>query len=96
MALAKSNTNDLASLFKEGFFRIPPYQRRYSWSSKEQTDLFNDLYESYQTKSIHFLGTLSLQLTKTTGFHSYYNIIDGQQRFTTLIILYSCIAEKLN
>jgi uncharacterized protein with ParB-like and HNH nuclease domain len=93
MALAKSNTNDLASLFREGFFNIPPYQRRYSWEDKQQQDLFNDLLEAYQTKSIHFLGTLSLQLTSTKGFDAYYNIIDGQQRFTSLLLLYSSLAQ---
>jgi uncharacterized protein with ParB-like and HNH nuclease domain len=87
MAIAKSNTNDLASLFKEGFFNIPPYQRRYSWEEKQQEDLFNDLLEAFYTKSIHFLGTLSLQLTETKGFDAYYNVIDGQQRFTTFFIL---------
>jgi uncharacterized protein with ParB-like and HNH nuclease domain len=93
MAIAKSNTNDLASLFKEGYFNIPPYQRRYSWEEKQQLDLFNDLLEAFETKSIHFLGTLSLQLTSTKGFDAYYNIIDGQQRFTTLLLLYSCLAH---
>lgn len=93
MALARSNTNDLASLFREGFFNIPPYQRRYSWEEKQQQDLFNDLLEAYETKSIHFLGTLSLQLTSTRGFDAHYNIIDGQQRFTSLLLLYSCLAH---
>lgn len=93
MAIAKSNTNDLASLFKEGYFNIPPYQRRYSWEEKQQLDLFNDLLEAFETRSIHFLGTLSLQLTNIKGFDAYYNIIDGQQRFTTLLLLYSCLAH---
>jgi uncharacterized protein with ParB-like and HNH nuclease domain len=93
MAIAKSNTNDLASLFKEGFFNIPPYQRRYSWEEKQQEDLFNDLLEAFEIRSVHFLGTLSLQLTETKGFDAYYNIIDGQQRFTTLLLLYSCLAH---
>jgi len=93
MAIAKSNTNDLASLFKEGFFRIPPYQRRYSWEKKQQLDLLNDLLEAFETGTKHFLGTLSLQLIDTKGFDSYYNIIDGQQRFTTLLLLYACLAN---
>jgi uncharacterized protein with ParB-like and HNH nuclease domain len=93
MAIARSNTNDLASLFKEGFFRIPPYQRRYSWEFKQQMDLFNDLLEAFETKANHFLGTLSLQLIETKGFDSYYNIIDGQQRFTTLLLLYGTLAH---
>ena len=96
MALAKSNTNDLASLFKEGFFRIPSYQRRYSWDERQHKDLFNDLLEAFKTKTVHFLGTLSLQLIETKGFSSTYNIIDGQQRFTTLMILYSELAKKIN
>jgi uncharacterized protein with ParB-like and HNH nuclease domain len=93
MAIAKSNTNDLASLFKEGFFNIPPYQRRYSWEKKHQKDLFYDLLESFETESVHFLGTLSLQLTKNRGFDASYNIIDGQQRFTSLLLLFSCLAH---
>jgi uncharacterized protein with ParB-like and HNH nuclease domain len=93
MAIAKSNTNDLASLFKEGCFRIPSYQRRYSWEKKQQLELFDDLLEAFKTKTKHFLGTLSLQLIDTKGFKSCYNIIDGQQRFTTLLLLYTCLAK---
>lgn len=96
MALAKSNTNDLASLFREGFFNIPSYQRRYSWDERQHKDLFSDLLEAFKSKTIHFLGTLSLQLIETRGFSSTYNIIDGQQRFTTLMILYSELAKKIN
>lgn len=96
MALAKSNTNDLASLFKEGKYKIPVYQRRYSWQEPQQLALWNDLLEAKHHDSPHFLGTLSLELLSNKGMVSQYNIIDGQQRFTTLIILYSVLAQKTN
>lgn len=96
MALAKSNTNDLASLFKEGKYKIPVYQRRYSWEEPQQLALFNDLLEAKQHNSHHFLGTLSLELLSNKGMVSEYNIIDGQQRFTTLMILYSVLSQKTN
>ena len=95
MGLAKSQKNDLASLFKEGIFKIPSYQRRYSWEERQQKDLYEDLEEARQKGIDHFLGTLSVQLSKKKGLEYVYNIIDGQQRLTTLLILFSVLVQKL-
>lgn len=63
--------------------RIPSYQRPYRWSSKSANQLFMDIYEAFNNNiSEYRLGSVILH--KDTDF---YNIVDGQQRLTTLSIL---------
>ena len=59
-------------------YRVPPFQRDYSWGPDEWDDLWNDLAEP-----AHYLGCLVLQSTDNRTFA----IIDGQQRMTTLSLL---------
>lgn len=96
MALSKSNLNDFISLVKEGIFKVPDYQRRYSWQRKHATELWQDLQIAYKEKTPHFFGTLSLQHVKkdSGGLDNCYDIIDGQQRFTTLVLLCHFLAER--
>lgn len=63
---------------------IPPYQRAYSWTESECRELFEDLKIAfYNNKSEgYFLGNLVL----ATSVRDEYEVIDGQQRLTTLIM----------
>lgn len=63
---------------------IPPYQRAYSWTESECADLFEDLKIAfYNNRSEgYFLGNLVL----ATSIRDEYEVIDGQQRLTTLIM----------
>ncbi len=63
---------------------IPPYQRPYAWTESECGELFEDLKTAfYKNKSEgHFLGNLVL----ATSIRDEYEVIDGQQRLTTLIM----------
>lgn len=69
---------------------IPEYQRPYRWSTASANMLFMDIYEAYeQNLSEYRLG--SVILNKKDG---KYNIVDGQQRITTLCILLYCLGDK--
>lgn len=70
-----------------------PHQRPYAWTTEETGTLFDDLYEFYRTEASddYFLGTIVL----IKEDKSYADIIDGQQRLTTLIILFSVLESKL-
>ena len=93
---------NLGDLLSNRLFRIPQYQRAYSWGTKQRTDLFNDLRKSYDAaKRHHFMATVVglRRETKTTIFTNEYQlieIVDGQQRITTLILLLKAIAKALN
>ena len=85
----------LLKIFSSDFeYHIPPYQRPYAWTTEETGTLFDDLYEFYRTETAdnYFLGTIVLIKEEDK---SHADIIDGQQRLTTLTILFSVLASKL-
>ncbi len=93
----------LQTLFADRVFRIPHYQRFYSWQSRQRTDLFSDIDKlaNQGQEQHHFMATLvcfRTPETKAIGMHQYrvYDIVDGQQRLTTLIILLKCIELALS
>ncbi|MDK3162183.1 DUF262 domain-containing protein [Kamptonema cortianum] len=70
-----------SALFTNGIFRIPPFQREYSWGEDEIKDLCNDLKNGMKKES-YFLGLVIL-----IGKDENYTVVDGQQRLTTLSLL---------
>lgn len=74
-------------------YRIPPYQREYSWQKTQWEELFQDLVEA---DGQHFLGTI-ITLNKTTDVvqGSVLELIDGQQRMTTLTLLLAAVHSIL-
>ncbi len=86
----------LLKIFSSDFeYYIPAYQRPYAWTTEEAGILFDDLYEFYQTESAdnYFLGTVVL-IKEDDKPHA--DVIDGQQRLTTLTILFSVLASNLS
>ena len=78
-------------------FEIPRNQRKYVWEEKQWRELLGDIIyirkkQLAEQKEInHFLGTFVLQEND-----NYYEIIDGQQRITTLLIILSSICAIFN
>lgn len=74
-------------------YRIPPYQREYSWHKAQWEDLFEDLVEA---DGAHFLGTIiTLDQTTDTLEGNILHVVDGQQRLTTLTLLLAAIYSVL-
>lgn len=73
---------------------IPPYQRRYSWREPQIADLYDDI-NLVEGSDTHLLGSIVC----LTGFHragiNRLELVDGQQRITTLLILMECIRERM-
>lgn len=71
-------------------FRIPAYQRGYRWTRRQIKDLVCDLQEFYEsnTAKVYCLQPIVLEekVDEKTG-KPYYNVIDGQQRLTSLYLL---------
>lgn len=82
------NYSNIGQVFStENIFCIPKYQRPYSWEEEHIKDFFNDLSYCYKTKSDHFLGAIVTISAKIEGTNkSRYEVIDGQQRLTTLVL----------
>jgi len=97
MSITKSQTEKIGSIFNGNRFIIPTYQRKYCWTNNERNALWQDIEESLNSNMNHFLGTLSFQENETVGLSTdtLYEIIDGQQRITTIFILLSTLIDKL-
>ena len=76
-------------------FIIPVYQRSYSWEKSDCKKLFDDLMAVYhENYSSHFFGSLVYVMNDTGGCQEY-QIIDGQQRITTVSILLIAIRNYI-
>jgi hypothetical protein len=74
-------------------YRIPPYQREYSWQKAQWEELFQDLIEA---DGAHFLGTIiTLNQTTDAVYSGVLELIDGQQRMTTLTLLLAAVYSVL-
>ena len=83
----------LSKIFSSDFeYHIPGYQRPYSWTKEETGLLFDDLYNFFQEEKSdnYFLGSIVLIKEEQKR---YAEVIDGQQRLTTLSILFSAMAD---
>lgn len=81
-------------------FRIPLYQRPYAWESFQVETLMNDLYSAFKEKSDqpYYLGILSIATVSNEEAieveQGYYDLIDGQQRITTLALIARAAARN--
>ena len=78
------------------FFNIPEYQRGYKWTVDNIVQLLEDLKGFKQNTSDEFYCLQNITLTKTNvNEHLCFNVIDGQQRLTTLFILISYLQRNM-
>lgn len=75
----------------ERFFRVPYYQRPFSWGEDEFSDLITDLIDA-QGDEEYFLGTIVLH---EKADEKILDIVDGQQRITSILILLACFRDLI-
>ncbi len=75
-------------------FKIPLYQRAYSWADKQLTDFIEDI-KNQKADRTYFLGTILLEKAKDDGDFRGIDIVDGQQRMTTLVIFMKVLLKLL-
>ena len=84
----------ISQIFADQVFHVPDYQRGYAWEQRQWNDLLEDL-ELLPEGRNHFTGTLVLRprndgngqiLDHQMTAYNAYDIIDGQQRLTTVVI----------
>lgn len=86
-------------LFNDHFvFEIPGYQRQYSWQDDNFHDLFDDIRGAMENgENQYFLGSIILQLTgREANGGGRYDVVDGQQRLTTLSILIAVLRDSIH
>ena len=97
---------NLKELFTEPIFQVPIYQRPYSWDEDKVEELWDDLIytleknietnkapDQLEFNESHFIGMFIFSESESKSEKK--NVIDGQQRLTTLLILLSIIKSKL-
>lgn len=100
--MADNKLQSLSEIFNQRFFRIPDFQRGYSWEERQLLDFWDDL-ENLKLGKLHYTGLLTVEnldqnkVEETEKWrediwlmesgHKAFYLIDGQQRLTTSIIL---------
>ncbi|GAA7234110.1 DUF262 domain-containing protein [Helicobacter pylori] len=84
----------------EAYYQIPIYQRPYQWTEKNCEKLLDDLLSSYECykESDYFCGSLVLIAIGTDSATNAktYDVVDGQQRLSTFILLAKVLATLYN
>lgn len=92
----KSNNKEIGfgklSILKvfEGWYTVPSYQRHYVWDTDNVNDLLSDFTDNYEEHSNeeYFLGSYIIQ-----NKHDSDDLLDGQQRITTLFLLFAFLRD---
>jgi hypothetical protein len=98
----------LSKIFTETLFRIPDYQRGYSWGDRQLKEFWSDI-ALLDDKRDHYTGVLTLEEVPAGIYETWgddlwiiaskrytpYYVVDGQQRLTTSLLLLQCILERV-
>ncbi|MFP6339100.1 DUF262 domain-containing protein [Helicobacter pylori] len=84
----------LDGVIEKGVFEIPSYQRGYAWQKEQLEDFWNDLeHVSKLGDKFHYMHSLTLRELENELESSAFEIIDGQQRLATSLILLGLLAK---
>ncbi|WP_139521334.1 DUF262 domain-containing protein [Helicobacter pylori] len=85
---------NLDGVIEKGVFEIPSYQRGYAWQEEQLKDFWNDLeHVSKLGNKFHYMHSLTLRELENEFESSAFEIIDGQQRLATSLILLGLLAK---
>ncbi|EJB72072.1 hypothetical protein HPHPA14_1630 [Helicobacter pylori Hp A-14] len=85
---------NLDGVIEKGVFEIPSYQRGYAWQIRQLKDFWNDLeHVSKLGSQFHYMHSLTLRELENDFESSAFEIIDGQQRLATSLILLGLLAK---
>ena len=96
------NVVSLDDLFHKRLFRVPDYQRGYSWEQRQIREFLEDL-ELITPGRYHYTGTVVLheshpedqRMDKDGNAYVPVDIVDGQQRLTTIVLLLDEVRRSL-
>lgn len=87
------STTTIENFFTGKTLVIPSYQRDYAWKERNVDDLFDDVEEALESDGGHYLGTFILSQPDRSG---PLQVVDGQQRLTTLTMLLEALTGALD
>lgn len=82
--------SEILSIEGQAYYNIPVYQRNYSWNDNNIEELYNDVKNEDKG---YYIG--NLLVTPSTDLPGY-DVVDGQQRLTTIALFFLAIYEELN
>jgi hypothetical protein len=85
----ESTDQDVRNLLSSGYYRIPRFQRPYSWTTENIQDFWDDVVKERATD--YFIGSMVVFKEGSQR----YGVVDGQQRLTTITILLCILRNKL-
>ena len=96
------NVISLEDLFYKRLFNVPDYQRGYAWGREQIADFLDDL-EILTPNQFHYTGTVVLHRRADKGeladeggnTYAHVDIVDGQQRLTTIVLLLDTVQKAL-
>lgn len=81
----------ISNVLKTRRFRVPPYQRSYAWEAEHVDALLSDIHDAIKGgEREYFLGSLVV----TGPFDRRFEVVDGQQRLTTVSLLIGAIRDR--
>jgi hypothetical protein len=97
------NLYSVGEVFSTSMFRVPDYQRGYAWEKQHCRDFIEDLELLHEGQD-HFFGLLVLHeqpdrtapvMDQEYQTYQVYDIVDGQQRLTTVVLLLDAIRREM-
>ena len=85
----ESTDQDIRTLLSSGYYKIPRFQRPYSWDRENIQDFWDDVVRD--GGGDYFIGPMVVY----KDGQQRYGVVDGQQRLTTITILLACIRDVL-
>ena len=95
LASQQSYSNIINAINQNEHYHIPKYQRAFSWKLENWEKLFDDISENDAGYFIGSIICVKNDFNAQPGFDIIYELIDGQQRMTTLTILMAAIYKKM-
>jgi len=71
---------------------VPPYQRNFAWDEEQVGALWGDILRTSTGSDVYFLGSVVLVNTDHAGV---YELLDGQQRFASLLLMLAAFRDVL-
>lgn len=93
MAKIENQKYSIEDAFRECFYLVPDYQREYVWTDKEVQQLLDDIDEQIDGGNTreYFIGMVLV--SPVEGEKQHFEVIDGQQRLTTLFLLLCALKQ---
>ncbi len=81
----EANDKEVRDIFSLGYFKIPRFQRPYSWGHDEVNNFWQDVIQN--NNDPYFIGSMVVYQENKP----YFGIVDGQQRLTTITLIFAAI-----